>query len=76
MDISLITWLLIFALVLPVLQLIIFSVILYYGLKLYVKILGEMTGLIDKLGEAFIEDRQTYRMIGELVKEERKASTK
>lgn len=30
-----------------------------------------MAELIDKLGVAFIEDRQTYRMLGELVKAER-----
>jgi len=49
----------------------IFALMFWLGLRLYTQILSNMTELIDKLGEAFIEDRQTYRMIGELIKAER-----
>lgn len=62
----------IFAIILPLVQLGVFCWIIYHGMRLITKSHSDMTELVDKLGEAFIEDRQTYRLIGELIQEERK----
>lgn len=57
--------------VFPIVQLVTFLVVAWFGLRLYHRVMSDMAELIDKLGVAFIEDRQTYRMLGELVKAER-----
>ncbi len=62
----------IFAILLPLIQLGVFCWIAFHAFKLIAKSHSDMAELVDKLGEAFIEDRQTYRLIGELIKEEHK----
>lgn len=72
MDTWLFNIIVIFALIVPTIQLVAFALVAFWGLRLYRQILSDMTELVDKLGVAFIEDRQTYRMIGDLIQEERK----
>lgn len=59
----------VFALLLPLFQLGLFSFIIYQGIKSLTSVLDRLTSLIDILGEALIEEKQTYRRIRELIGE-------
>lgn len=56
-----------FALILPLFQLALFGFVLFQGIKFYHSIAFTVIELVETLGTALVEERQSYRRIIELI---------